>query len=170
MNTIPTLQSLVEVLTENQDTDLRVTLPDHTQVPAHFHVTEVGRVQKDFIDCGGTVRSSVHCQLQLLVASDIDHRLKAGKLLKILSLSEKILGDRELPLVIEHEDGRTIAFPVVAISVGDDTVDLKLDLPHPACLAADKCGLSFEEAGTGNLIFRPASATSGCCSTETGCC
>ena len=21
--------------------------------PAHFHVTEVGRVRKDFIDCGG---------------------------------------------------------------------------------------------------------------------
>jgi hypothetical protein len=32
------------------------TLPNGHQVPAHFHVTEVGQVTKHFIDCGGTVR------------------------------------------------------------------------------------------------------------------
>ncbi|MEI7863404.1 MAG: DUF6428 family protein, partial [Planctomycetota bacterium] len=36
-------------------------LPDKSFVPAHFHITEVGRVQKDFIDCGGTVRSATTC-------------------------------------------------------------------------------------------------------------
>ena len=32
------------------------TLPDGTSVPEHFHVTEVGLITKNFIDCGGTVR------------------------------------------------------------------------------------------------------------------
>jgi hypothetical protein len=28
-------------------------LPDGTTVPEHFHVTEVGLITKNFIDCGG---------------------------------------------------------------------------------------------------------------------
>ena len=31
-------------------------LPNGTLVPAHFHVTEIGKVHKDFIDCGGKRR------------------------------------------------------------------------------------------------------------------
>jgi len=31
-------------------------LADGTAVPEHFHVTEVGLITKNFIDCGGTVR------------------------------------------------------------------------------------------------------------------
>ena len=27
-------------------------LPDGSLVPGHFHVTEVGRISKHFIDCG----------------------------------------------------------------------------------------------------------------------
>lgn len=44
--------------------------PDAAFVPAHFHITEIGRIQKDFIDCGGTVRSAVTCLLQVWVAHD----------------------------------------------------------------------------------------------------
>ena len=40
------------VLTNHPDAALHLMLPDGDFVPAHFHVTEVGRVQKDFIDCG----------------------------------------------------------------------------------------------------------------------
>ena len=32
-------------------------LPNGNSVPKHFHVTEVGKVVKDYIDCGGNVRS-----------------------------------------------------------------------------------------------------------------
>ena len=31
-------------------------LPNGDLVPNHFHVTEVGRVTKNFIDCGGKIR------------------------------------------------------------------------------------------------------------------
>ena len=61
-------------------------------VPEHFHVTEVGTITKDFIDCGGTVRHEKVANFQLWDANDYEHRLKAGKLLNIIALSEKILG------------------------------------------------------------------------------
>lgn len=38
-------------------TELNFVLPNGTIVPQHFHVTEVGQVTKNFIDCGGTVRN-----------------------------------------------------------------------------------------------------------------
>ena len=37
---------------------VQLILPGGSAIPQHFHVTEVGQVQKDFIDCGGDVRKS----------------------------------------------------------------------------------------------------------------
>ena len=166
----PTYHDLIQQLGQHPDAGVSVRLPDGETVPAHFHVTEVGRVQKDFIDCGGTVRSTAHCQLQLLVASDVDHRLKAEKLGRILEMSGPLFEkDDELPLVVEHEDGRTVAFPVIGIEAVDHHVELQLELPHPACLAADQCGLSEEDSGTQRLVFEPAPAT-GACLPGSGCC
>ena len=45
-------------------------------VPAHFHVTEIGRVSKHFIDCGGTERFEKTVNFQLWNANDIEHKLK----------------------------------------------------------------------------------------------
>ncbi len=41
-------------------------LPDGSLVPGHFHVTEVGRISKHFIDCGGTVRQGRSCRFPAL--------------------------------------------------------------------------------------------------------
>jgi len=68
-----------EVLTANPEAAIRFMLPDGDFVPAHFHITEVGRVHKDFIDCGGTVRSTTACVLQVWVAGDLEHRLNTFK-------------------------------------------------------------------------------------------
>ncbi|MGL5112608.1 MAG: DUF6428 family protein, partial [Flavobacterium sp.] len=65
-------------------------LPDGTSVPEHFHVTEVGLVTKNFIDCGGTVRKETVVNFQLWDANDFEHRLKPQKLLNIIELSEKV--------------------------------------------------------------------------------
>ena len=51
-------------------------LPNGTFVPEHFHVTEVGLVTKNFIDCGGTVRNETVVNFQLWDANDFEHRLK----------------------------------------------------------------------------------------------
>src|SRR3954466_8327670 len=79
------------------ETPVRVRLPDGDPIPAHFHVTEVGHVTKRFVDCGGTVRSAEACLLQTWVPNDSsDHRLTAGKVVRILDLATQILPSDEL--------------------------------------------------------------------------
>ena len=44
-------------------------LPNGTMVPQHFHVTEVGQITKDFIDCGGKIRhENVYARWMLFIA------------------------------------------------------------------------------------------------------
>ncbi|MFQ3593805.1 MAG: DUF6428 family protein, partial [Gemmataceae bacterium] len=74
-------------LEAHPEASLHLRLPDGSFVPPHFHVTEVGHVRKDFIDCGGTRRHLASCTLQIWVADDTEHRLSAGKLASILRLA-----------------------------------------------------------------------------------
>ena len=150
------LDTLVAVLTGNPQAALHLMLPDGSFVPAHFHVTEVGRVQKDFIDCGGTARSSTACVLQVWVADDTDHRLDTTKLAGILRLAAPVLKSADLPVEVEYEDGRVSQFPVAAAEVTPAGVLFHLGTKHTACLAPDRCGVA-PAGGT------PGCATPGCC-------
>lgn len=67
-------------------------LENGTFVPEHFHVTEVGQITKNFIDCGGVIRTEKVVNFQLWNADDYEHRLKPTKLLNIIKLSEEKLG------------------------------------------------------------------------------
>jgi hypothetical protein len=150
-----TLSTLLDALSAaHPDTALRVELPDGSAVPAHFHVTEVGRVRKDFIDCGGTVRSWERCVLQVWVADDRDHRVSAGKLAKIIRLAAPILGDHaDAEVEVEYDVGVITQFPVLAVgrTTGAGIV-LRLGGKHTACLAPDRCGVADS-----------ACAAPGCC-------
>ena len=44
-------------------------------VPNHFHVTEVGIIRKDFIDCGGKIRNEKIVNFQLWYSNDFNHGL-----------------------------------------------------------------------------------------------
>jgi len=79
-----TLKAFQTLLETNQDKQFRIQLPDQNQIPASFHITEVGYVDKTFIDCGGKVHTAHVCQLQAWVGDDEDHRLNAGKIADIL--------------------------------------------------------------------------------------
>lgn len=81
--------TLRKLLSTNPDATLHIRLPNGDLVPPHYHVTEVGRVRKDFIDSGGTVRSTERCMLQLWVADDTDHRLDAAKLARIIDMAAR---------------------------------------------------------------------------------
>ncbi|MDO7877127.1 DUF6428 family protein [Hymenobacter sp. ASUV-10] len=112
-------------------------LPDGTYLPAHFHVTEVGLVNKHFIDCGGTERRETAANFQLWEAGDYDHRLAPQKFLHILRLSEKILGpDESLPIEVEYQQATIGKF-----GLDFDGRDFVLTLKQTACLASDACGI-----------------------------
>src|ERR1700722_1538287 len=91
-----TLDTFIKVLSENPAAAVHMMLPDQSFVPAHFHVTEVGRAQKDFIDCGAPIRSTTACVLQVWVAKDFDPRLDTTKLVHIVRLAAPLLKSSDL--------------------------------------------------------------------------
>jgi hypothetical protein len=147
---------LKNILERNPDKKIRFILPDQSTIPAHFHITEVGHVRKDFIDCGGTQRSISTCLLQAWVAAnDEDHSLEAGKLARILTLAGKILPNGELPVEVEFEAPMISQFPVESAENTEEAVIFQLTTKHTDCLAKEQCGLESE---------------SSCCSAQSGCC
>ena len=135
------LSQLTELLNQHPDAGLAFTLPDGSAVAQHFHVTEVGRVRKDFIDCGGTVRNTDTCALQVWVATDVDHRLEAGKLGKIIALGKDILKEDDLPVEVEYDVGVITQFAIESVEASDKVIAFRLAGKHTACLAPELCNI-----------------------------
>ncbi|MFB9110581.1 DUF6428 family protein [Flavobacterium gyeonganense] len=139
-------------------------LPDGNFVPEHFHVTEVGLITKNFIDCGGTVRKETVVNFQLWNANDFEHRLKPQKLIHIIKLSEKVLGIEDFEIEVEYQDTTTIG----KYDLGFNGKDFQLLNKKTACLAQDQCGIPAEKQKT-NLIQLTANNANSC-TPGGGCC
>ncbi len=118
---------------------LTVVWTDGEPIEPHFHVTEVGRVQKDFVDCGGTVRRLVTCLLQTWVGEDLDHRITAGKLLKAFEHAAPVLGNEDLPVELEYETCNVVQLVVASVKQEPDRLILQLGSKHTDCLAKELC-------------------------------
>jgi hypothetical protein len=134
-------------------------LPDGDSIPADFHVTEVGHVVKNFIDCGGTVRNRETCLLQAWVAeNDQEHRLAAGTLLAILNLSAKVVPSDELEVEVEYEPCALAQYQIGGAEALDGELRFRLAHKHTDCLAREACGLTAAGAGCGG-----GDGASACC-------
>lgn len=141
-------------------------LPNGELVPNHFHVTEVGKITKHFIDCGGTVRHEEVVNFQLWNANDYDHRLHPEKLVNIIELSENLLGIEDLDIEVEYQ-GDTIQ----KFGLDFDGNNFLLTSKQTDCLAKNKCGLDSDrnpeekqKVKLSDLNDEP------CCSTDGNCC
>lgn len=148
-----TVSALRAALGAAPELPLTVLWPDGDPIEAHFHVTEVGRVQKDFVDCGGTVRRTVTCLLQTWVGEDTEHRITAGKLLKAFDHGAAVLGAEDLPVELEYEACNVIQFKVVAVEREAERFVVRLGGKHTDCLAKELCVPSTRTSG----------ASAGCC-------
>jgi len=137
-------------------------LPDGTMVPVHYHVTEVGQITKNFIDCGGTVRQEKKVNFQLWEANDIDHRLAAQKLLKIIALSEKALNIEDAEVEVEYQTTTIGKYGVEFNGKNFELVSLST-----ACLASDFCGT---EAKQKVVLTELGTEKNTCCAPGGGCC
>jgi hypothetical protein len=126
-------------------------------VPAHFHITEVGRTDRRFIDCGGQIRQVAACTLQAWVADDFDHRLSPSSLATILEKAAPVLGTDELDVEIEYEDGFLSQFPVLETYTEGNALFFNLGTKHTDCLAKDIC-------------LPAAAGRDSCCTPGGGCC
>ncbi len=129
------------VLAAHPEAKMHWMLPDKGFVPEHYHITEVGRLQKDFIDCGGTIRTLASCLLQIWVADDLDHRLQATTLVKIMEIAGPVLKSDDLPVEVEYEEGTISQYPVAGVEVAPAGLLFYLGTKHTACLAPEKCGV-----------------------------
>lgn len=111
-------------------------LPDGSFVPEHFHVTEVGLIDKHFIDCGGTERREKVANFQLWDADDTEHRLKPQKLIHIINLSEKLLGMPDLEIEVEYQ-----SHTIGKYDLDFNGTDFLLLSKQTNCLAKENCGL-----------------------------
>lgn len=110
-------------------------LPTGIPVPEHFHVTEVGLIDKHFIDCGGTVRKERNINFQLWSSDDVDHRLQPQKLLDIITLSEKVIGIEDLEIEVEYQSGTLGKY-----GLNFNGKAFELTSKTTSCLAPDQCG------------------------------
>ncbi len=139
---------------ENLNT-IAFELPDGSLVPNHFHVTEVGKITKNFIDCGGTIRNEEVINFQLWDANDYDHRLHPEKLIHIIELSEKVLSLDDLEIEVEYQ-GNTIG----KYGLDFNGKNFLLTTTSTDCLAKEKCEVPSEEL---EIASTSCSPNSGCC-------
>ncbi|MGS0748617.1 DUF6428 family protein [Halpernia sp. GG3] len=136
-------------------------LPNGKLVPNHFHVTEVGKITKHFIDCGGTVRSEEVINFQLWNANDYDHRLHPKKLLQIIELSEKAFEIGDLEIEVEYQ-GETIE----KFGLDFNGENFILTAKQTDCLAKDKCGIPAQKSKLKFSEFQKENS----CEPGSGCC
>lgn len=148
-----TLSEVKTVLENLERVDFQ--FEDGTFVAEHFHVTEVGQVIKKYIDCGGIIREETKVSFQLWNANDYEHRLKPGKLLNIIRLSERKLGITDAEIEVEVQGRETIGKYLLAFN----GTHFLLKNTLTACLAEDTCGITPSQETPTN-----------CCDPNSGCC
>ena len=142
---------------------LNIQLPNGEFVPAHFHITEVGLITKNFLDCGGDVHSEKLANVQIWVADDLQHRLAPKGLLKIIELSNKVLGNEDLEIEVEYQS-ETIG----KYNLDRQGTTFVLVPKQTDCLAKIKCNIPQpkQKVKLGELV----TANESCCTPGGGCC
>ena len=127
-------------------------------IAAHYHITEIGLVLKNYVDCGGVVRQERKATMQIWLANDTDHRLSTHKLLEIIEKSEQLFGLQDEELEVEFQ-GQTIeTYGLVAQDFGFQFTSKKT-----TCLAPGHCGIPNELLPQEMQVKTSCSPGSGCC-------
>jgi len=149
------LFDLRALLQQHPATLPRFVLPDGDFIPAHAHVTEVGYVVKNFIDCGGATGKRETVLLQTHVGEDTEHVLKADRFAKILKLGERVLPHDQLEVEVEYDCCVVAQYPISEIRPAGEHLDVILGKRRTQCLAQERS--KNEPAGS-------------CCETKAACC
>lgn len=144
-------------------TELNFKLPDGTDIPAHFHLTEIGLITKHFVDCGVSIHLDKWASMQIWVANDTEHRLHPDKLQKIIDNSKKIIGTEDLEVEVEYQSDT-----IGRYRLDFDGVNFILTAKQTACLAQDRCGITQEKPKV--LMSDLANDNKSCCTPVGGCC
>jgi hypothetical protein len=149
-----TLRDLQTVLEKFPGHFPRFILPNGNQIPAHVHVTEVGRVLRDFIDCGGVTGKEEKVVLQTHVGDDTEHRLRSDRFIKILQIGQRVLPNTDLEVDVEYDCCVVSQYPVGEARPEGEFLNLILERSRTQCRARER---------------RETASESGCTSAATCC-
>jgi Family of unknown function (DUF6428) len=150
-----TLDDLKNALEANPTVFPRFILPDGDYIPAHAHVSEVGHVVRNFIDCGGLIGSEEKIVLQTHVGDDTDHRLRSDRFAKILRLGKRVIPSANLDVDVEYDCCIVAQYPIAEVQPKGQYLDLILQRGRTQCRARER---------------REAETDDGCCATPASCC
>jgi hypothetical protein len=149
-----TLHDLENALEANPELFPRFVLPDGEYIPAHAHVTEVGHVVRNFIDCGGLTGKEEKIVLQTHVGGDTDHRLRSDRFARILQLGNRVIPNADLDVDVEYDCCVVAQYPIGEAAPDGDHLNLILRRSRTQCRARE----------------RRVSETASCCTTSAACC
>ncbi|MFB0925993.1 MAG: DUF6428 family protein [Vicingaceae bacterium] len=137
-------------------------MPNGEFVESHTHITEVGMIKKQFIDCGGVVRTETKVGFQLWKDDgDLDHRLFPDKLNNIIELSEKNLTILDEEIEIEYQSDT-----IGKYGVEFNGFEFVLTNKQTACLAEENCGIPVVKQKVSISEIQDG----GSCAPNSGCC
>ena len=146
----------------SQLNELSFKLPSGEYVPLHFHITEIGLLTRNYIDCGGKLREDKLINIQLWYSSDLEHRLNPDKLITIITNSEKMIDLDDHEIEVEYQQETISKF---GLSFGQE--EFVLTTRHTACLAEDQCGIPSTKP---KVRLAEISKSQSCNSKEDKCC
>jgi len=149
-----TFHDLQNALEVNPELFPRFVLPDGEYIPAHAHVTEVGHVVRNFIDCGGLTGKEEKVVLQTHVGNDTEHRLRSERFAKILQLGNRVIPSADLDVDVEYDCCVVAQYPISEAASDGDHLNLILRRGRTQCRARE----------------RRDSETTACCATSAACC
>ena len=149
------LKELKKAIQQHPGTFPRFVLPDGDYIPSHAHVTEVGHVVKNYIDCGGETGKEEKVLLQTHVGNDTEHRLRSDRFAKILQLGERVLPDDQLNVEVEHDCCVVAQYPVSEVKRAGEHLDIILERDRTQCRARER---------------REGASSEGCCGATAVCC
>jgi len=150
-----TLQGLQNALKANPGRFPRFVLPDGDYIPAHAHVTEVGYVIRNFIDCGGLTGKEEKVVLQTHVGDDTDHRLRSDRFAKILRLGNRVIPSSDLNVAVEYDCCVVAQYPIAEARPDGEHLNLILRRGRTQCRARER---------------RRLETAADCCATSAACC
>jgi hypothetical protein len=146
---------LQNVLAANPELFPRFVLPDGDYIPAHAHVTEIGHVVRNFIDCGGLTGKEEKAVLQTHVGNDTDHRLRSDRFAKILRLGNRVIPSADLNVDVEYDCCVVAQYPIAEARPDGDHLNLILRRGRTQCRARER---------------RERETATDCCATSAACC
>jgi hypothetical protein len=150
-----TVQGLQNALEANPKRFPRFVLPDGDYIPAHAHVTEVGHVVRNFIDCGGLTGKEEKVLLQTHVGDDTDHRLRSDSFAKILRLGNRVVPSADLDVDVEYDCCVVAQYPISEATRDGEHLNLILQRGRTQCRARER---------------RESETATDCCATSATCC